>query len=265
MVRAIAWLWIVFAVMLFPATAQADGDPASDVLVSSEVFFPSTSPATAAHSKLLHAVTGASSRGDRIKVAVVQLPNDLGSLRSLFGRPTPYARFLGTELKFVYNGPLLVAMPQGLGFYDDGRPTKQAASVLAKLPNPGSSPDSLGRTAAKAVALLEAADLLHFTDVGAPQIHALAAAGRTGALLQLHYWGSDDSGRARITASVSRGSNVLATFGSRSESLSPAAISSFTWKVPAALTSIGPAKFCVRAIDAAGHRSKKSCAVVTFD
>ena len=40
---------------------------------------------------------------------------DLGAVPQLWGKPQTYARFLGSELRFIYKDTLLVVMPQGFG------------------------------------------------------------------------------------------------------------------------------------------------------
>src|SRR5262249_50781056 len=74
----------------------------------------------------------------------------LGAIPSLFGKPTEYARFLGTELSMTYVGPLLIVMPEGYGIYDGGRSTAAEQAVLSKLAVDGSTKDALVASAAKA-------------------------------------------------------------------------------------------------------------------
>jgi hypothetical protein len=54
----------------------------------------------------------------------------MGSVTALFRRPTRYAHFLGLELRQLYQGPLLIVMPNGYGIYDGGRSTRAEARVL---------------------------------------------------------------------------------------------------------------------------------------
>lgn len=99
-----------------PATAVADGDPASDVLASQTVYVPGDGgfdPArTAQLSRLL---TEARRAGVPIRVALIATRADLGSVTELWGKPQSYAEFLGQELSQVYRGTLVVAMPAGVG------------------------------------------------------------------------------------------------------------------------------------------------------
>ena len=62
-----------------PVSAQADGDPASDVLVFKSYFLP-YAPQTPSDvgAELNVATTAAASAGDPIRVAVISGPGDLG-------------------------------------------------------------------------------------------------------------------------------------------------------------------------------------------
>jgi hypothetical protein len=115
--------------------ALADGDPASDYLLSQPVFLPIDNPVSpnqaATFAKL---VLGAEKSGLPIKVAVISSKYDLGSVPILFGTPQKYANFLGQELFYYYKNKVLIVMPNGYGIYDHGRSTAVEQSVLAKLP-----------------------------------------------------------------------------------------------------------------------------------
>jgi cytochrome oxidase Cu insertion factor (SCO1/SenC/PrrC family) len=104
-----------------PAAARADGDPASDYLYTQTAFLPAgaSSSEQAGLRTLTHA---ARARGAPIRVAVIASPYDLGSITPLWRKPQTYARFLGTELSYVFHGTLLVVMPNGFGLYHDKRP-----------------------------------------------------------------------------------------------------------------------------------------------
>ncbi len=108
----IAWLGCL------PAAALADGDPASDVLVSQNAFVPSDAPSSTPQlAGLAGTLRAAATQGYPIRVAVISSPSDLGSVSELWGQPQNYARFLGAELSLVYPGRVLVVMPQGVGLY----------------------------------------------------------------------------------------------------------------------------------------------------
>ena len=91
----------VLVLMLGAAVASADGDPASDVLLGQNVFYPYTPPASAAIQKQLdtEAATASHARFP-IKVALIASPVDLGVIPSLFGSPQKYADFLDQEISF---------------------------------------------------------------------------------------------------------------------------------------------------------------------
>jgi hypothetical protein len=128
------------ALVSFPVSAMADGDPASDVLATQSVFLPQDSGATATQQARLGAVQAAAQKsGYQIKVAIIATPSDLGSVGALWRQPQNYANFLGQELSLVYRGTLLVVMPNGFGLYHGGRPAGPGQSTLASVGGTGSS------------------------------------------------------------------------------------------------------------------------------
>jgi hypothetical protein len=137
--------------------SRADGDPASDVLYFQDVFLPYTAPSAGAAQQLKTTVAAANKAGFRIKVAVIQSAQDLGSVPSLFNRQDLYARFLGTELKTFYTQRLLVVMPAGFGIYDNGKPVDAEKSALAGVTIAGPDSDSLTNAATAAVQKLRSA------------------------------------------------------------------------------------------------------------
>jgi hypothetical protein len=138
----------VVAVLAVPV-AQANGDPASDVLITQQVFLPAEAPIPAPDAEELQkTVAAANQSGFRIRVALIAFTGDLGTAVSLWKHPQSYARFLGSELAFVYTNRLLIVMPSGFGF---DRGTKPVAKV-------GKTPAELARSATAAVRALAAAD-----------------------------------------------------------------------------------------------------------
>lgn len=139
----------VLVALMAVGRACADADPASDTLYEHKLYrpyFPKIAPAIEAH---LRAVIRESiAAGKEVRVALIESPNDLGGIPSLFGRPTAYARFLGAELQFVYSGRVLVVMPQGAGLAQRGRLVRDKA-VLAARPRSGAN--GLARTAIELV------------------------------------------------------------------------------------------------------------------
>jgi hypothetical protein len=84
-------------------TAQANGDPASDVLITQQVFIPFEAPiSSSAKDELIKTVAAANERGYKIRVAVIAFTGDLGTAVSLWRHPQSYSKFLGSELAFVY-------------------------------------------------------------------------------------------------------------------------------------------------------------------
>jgi hypothetical protein len=141
-----------------PPPADADGDPASDVLLTQWVFVPygsSASPPIA--TQLENVVARARKAGYPIKVAIIGSPYDLGSVASLYGKPQAYAKFLGSELTFLYRGRLLIVMPQGYGYHDGrGRRGPELRVLRGLIVEKGS--DQLVESATRAVAQLARAN-----------------------------------------------------------------------------------------------------------
>lgn len=124
----------VLAGLVLPASALADADPASDVLLGVSVFYPYQPAVPAALQKQLNAEAAAGTKAHfPIKVAIIGSPVDLGALPSLFGKPQQYATFLDQEISFNRRQELLVVMPQGYG--SAGLPPAAAAAVK-DLPAP---------------------------------------------------------------------------------------------------------------------------------
>lgn len=121
-------------VTLGVAPARADGDPASDILLIDNVFLTySVNVSPAAKTALQQEVGRLNHTGFRVKVAVIADPADLGAVPSLFGKPQVYAKFLGTEISFQYRNRLLVAMPNGFGFWRKGKPVVREKKILAAV------------------------------------------------------------------------------------------------------------------------------------
>jgi hypothetical protein len=142
--------------LLAPAAARADGDPASDVLLGENVFYPYSPPVTTSLQQILNGETAAARRAHfPIKVALIHSAVDLGVITSLFGQPQKYADFLDQEISFQGKQLLLVVMPSGYGVQGLSR----AATLAARsLPKPaGSQSNDLARAAIAAVTKLSAA------------------------------------------------------------------------------------------------------------
>ena len=151
LVRILAASMLVL--VLAAPVARADGDPASDVLLGENVFYPYSPPVSPALQQALNADTAAASRSHfPIKVALIASPVDLGAIPDLFGQPHKYAAFLDQEISFQTKQPLLVVMPSGYGVQGL---TPRATNAVASLPKPaGHQSNDLARAAIAAVRTL---------------------------------------------------------------------------------------------------------------
>jgi hypothetical protein len=149
----------VAAVLLVPAAAQANGDPASDYLLVEKVFFPFNAKVDDyAATRLKKLLDAADKAKFPIRVAVIGKPTDLGTAFSLFRKPQRYAEFLALELSFLYQGRLLVVMPSGLGYTVNADPDPRITRVLTSIPPPGPEATKEVETATVAVHRIAAAE-----------------------------------------------------------------------------------------------------------
>jgi len=134
--------------------AQADGDPASDVLIGENVFYPYSPTVSPALQSTLNAETAAASHAHfPIKVALIASPVDLGTVTSLYGQPQNYADFLDVEISYLdIRQMVLVVMPNGYGVSGLDRPATLASRKLTKPA--GRTSNDLARAAIVAVAKL---------------------------------------------------------------------------------------------------------------
>jgi hypothetical protein len=262
--RTIIRLLPLLCALVLVGTASADGDPASDVLLSQDQFTPYPPPSGKAVKALTDAIRVASADGDHIKVAVIGSKNDLGSVPSLFGQPRKYARFLGAELSFFYKGPLLVVMPSGFGFANNGKavPAGETALTHVSVGN-DKSPDGLTLAAAQAVPELKHARVLHYKDTFAPRASPLPGTAAAGRPTTLRYQAWDDSGRAKIDIQIQNAhQESLAAFHVPLRQVIQGQWYSVTWLVPAKVAH-KVLNYCVRATDAAGNRGQQTCGKLT--
>jgi hypothetical protein len=153
----VAALLVAAGVAASPVPAFADGDPASDFLLSQDTFLPYDANIPKEQSDRLNAlVAEAKKRGFTIKVALIGKPFDLGAVPSLWQKPETYARFLGQELFFLYKGQLLVVMPNGYGVSRGGKALPSSQAVVDRLPQPGEGGSALVDAATRAVPRLAA-------------------------------------------------------------------------------------------------------------
>lgn len=139
-----------------PASARADGDPASDVLLGTDVFYPYTPVSPADESALTGATTTLRKEKAPIKIALIASPTDLGVIPTLFDHAQQYANFLDTEISFTGPQPLLVVMPNG---YGTAHLTPAAVQAVAAAPKPtGAGGDALTLAALRVVDAIGAAE-----------------------------------------------------------------------------------------------------------
>ena len=131
-------LLAALALLIAPASARANGDPASDYLLIQSVFLPFNAKVDSDVTKRLsNVIAEAKDAKFPIKVAVIGTRYDLGTAFSLYNKAQRYSEFLGLELSFQYRDRLLVVMPNGYGFSINGKPNQAGINVVGKLPPPG--------------------------------------------------------------------------------------------------------------------------------
>jgi len=147
------------ALLAAPAAALADGDPASDVLLLRDSYFPysppPSKPAQAQLQKLLAAL-----RKDNypVKVAMIETRGDLGAYPDLFGKAPQYAKLLEREIVFKVKHPRLLVAMQGQPLTGRNLGPK-ADAILAQIKtDPAAKTDGLVKAATDAVSKLAAAD-----------------------------------------------------------------------------------------------------------
>lgn len=156
--RALALLAAAVIAAGLAGQARADGDPASDYLITEPVFFPYDAKfSPVLEGRLLAMLAQARKRGFRLKVALIPDSYDLGVVTALWRKPKLYARFLATEDAAYFKGAeLLVVMPNGFGFDEPRHATADEYALLARIPI-GAGPDGLLRAAITGVEKLAAA------------------------------------------------------------------------------------------------------------
>jgi hypothetical protein len=113
-----ALLGAVVAALAIAPSALADGDPASDVLPNSDVYFPYSPVARKSlRQDLVKLLARSRSKHYVVKVALIESPGDLGAYPQLMGHPDKYVRQLAAELGFIKKLHLLVIMPKGFAGY----------------------------------------------------------------------------------------------------------------------------------------------------
>jgi hypothetical protein len=146
-----------------PPAARADGDPASDVLVVQDAYFPYAPPTDGRYRRALNrTLAKARAAGYPVKVALIQTPRDLGAYPTLFNDANRYALLLSRELPQNRHGPrlvgqrILVVMPAGFGGVNLG---DQVDGPLSKVTiDTGAQSNGLAVAAIGAVARLATAN-----------------------------------------------------------------------------------------------------------
>ena len=147
----------VLAACVIAGSARADGDPASDYLLGTQVFLPFDMKLPAAkQAELTSIVRDANKSGYAIRVAVIASAYDLGAVTSLWHKPRQYAQFLAAEIQFIYKRRLLIVMPNGFGFNWPKHPGTKEYAVLSKIPV-GTSAEGMLESAVTAVQKLATA------------------------------------------------------------------------------------------------------------
>jgi hypothetical protein len=154
-----AALGLMLALLLAPR-ALADGDPASDILAPPEarVYMTLAASSPDLEKQLATTTQQITDAGLPIKVAVIGNRTDLGAVPQLWAKPQTYARFLGSELRFIYKDTLLVVMPQGFGINGPYGQPKALAALSGIDPRNDPSPQGLTASADKALRALAVAD-----------------------------------------------------------------------------------------------------------
>jgi hypothetical protein len=243
--------------------AWANGDPASDVLYTRNVFVPYPPPDKGTTDALQRAVANAYRRHFRLKVAVIATPTDLGSVPELFNKPAAYARFLGAELNTLFVGPLLIVMPSGFGIYDGGRSTAREERILASLAIIDGSTTGLTRTATAAVQKLLNTGALRSKDIRAPSVFPDVATANPGTVARLRYAVVEDSERSREIIRIWSGSKAQATLRKPFHFSVAQKPETVKWRVPRR-PLLKQLRYCVTAIDPAGNVSHAACAQIVL-
>src|SRR4051812_2553413 len=157
LMRLLPVLAVAAALALLPtARAFADGDPASDYLLSQDVYLPLAPGVPPDLGRTITDLLKETRKaGFPLRVAIIATPRDLGAVPQYFGRPQAYAPFLETEIAFNTKKPLLTVMPTGYGV---AAMPRGAESALKGFPPPKSAGgEDLGRAAVGAIVKLSKA------------------------------------------------------------------------------------------------------------
>jgi hypothetical protein len=155
--RAVLCL-LVLVVLAAPSAARADGDPASDVLLGQDVFYP-YAPNTVSkpvRGALDTMVAEAKKKGFGVKVALIAAPPDLGAYPYLITDPQKYADLLTKEITFNTKPRVLAVLPAGIGGTNLG--DNAGPALTGVTPDPKGGGDALAQTAMVALGKLTKAE-----------------------------------------------------------------------------------------------------------
>jgi hypothetical protein len=157
-VRVRVLVAVLLVALAAPAAARADGDPASDVLLGQDVFYP-YAPNTVSkpvRGALDTMVAEAKKKGFGVKVALIAAAPDLGAYPYLISEPQKYADLLTREITFNTKPRVLTVLPSGIGGKNLGDNAGPALSGVE--PDAKGGADALARTAMVALGKLTKAD-----------------------------------------------------------------------------------------------------------
>jgi hypothetical protein len=152
-VRLPTFTLVALALAAAPPTAVlADGDPASDVLLVQNVFYPYQPKVSPSLERALEGALGSLGRasGVHFKVAIIGTAPELGLVPEYFGHPQAYARFLDREISFNAPQALVTVMPAGYGVM----PARYSPAVAHLAVDTHEGSDGLTRSAIDAVVAL---------------------------------------------------------------------------------------------------------------
>jgi hypothetical protein len=161
-VRRLSLLLVLLGVLgstLPPAAALADGDPASDVLITNTLYTPVAQRISApVLQQLQSTIVQANKGGFEVRVALILDRTDLGAVPQLFGHPVQYVKLLSAELYYSWKGALVAVQPSGVGVQNI-KPLAPAQAVADTIvvTNP-STADGLAQAATATIRKLAGQD-----------------------------------------------------------------------------------------------------------
>ncbi len=128
---------VILALLALAPPARANGDPASDVLLTQDSFLPYSPVRDDLKQALERVLEDADEAGYPMKVALIGDERDLGAYPQLFNDPQEYADLLNRELATLnpHGDPvkdihLLIVMPGGFGGNNLGDRVDEALSEI---------------------------------------------------------------------------------------------------------------------------------------